>query len=126
MGAEIFEDVGVGKTIHDAFLSVKENALHECGHRGYTGTIAEKGSYTLFDRPKNLTVDQILEGGLCGWLEYEDPAMKDNKSFLEKVFKVADDKWGNAACIELTAEEHTITNLPEDAKVFLFFGNAAS
>ena len=44
MGAEQFVEFGSGKTMQDAFEKVREQALWEFGHGGYSGTIAEKGS----------------------------------------------------------------------------------
>lgn len=47
MGAETFIQSAKGRTAEEAFRSAREDALHEYGHRGYTGSIAEKRSFKM-------------------------------------------------------------------------------
>lgn len=47
MGAVPFETLAFGKTADDAFSNAVEDATHMHGHAGYTGTIAEKSSFTV-------------------------------------------------------------------------------
>jgi len=46
MGATPFVVVARGRDVLSAFRSAREDALHEHGHGGYTGTIAEKHDVT--------------------------------------------------------------------------------
>lgn len=51
MGATDFVSYGFGKDAKEAFSATVQDALYWSGHGGYTGTIAEKGSYVLFELP---------------------------------------------------------------------------
>lgn len=96
MGGETFYTRSKGKTARDAFNAAKSEAQHECGHGGYTGTIAEKPDFEMI----------------------EIPAGSDALQFAEKMVfdgdPRIDDKWGNAGCIDLGDGN------------FLFFGWASS
>jgi hypothetical protein len=80
-----------------AFSKAVKDAQYECGHGGYTGTIAEKDEFTFV--------------GL-------KPTIKEAREFadslIEKGDKRIDDKWGPAGCIEV-----------EQPSGFLFFGWAS-
>lgn len=52
MGAEHFEQLEAGEDIGRAFHSARDAALYEHGHGGYTGSLAEKDSYVVFDEPR--------------------------------------------------------------------------
>jgi len=95
MGGSTFMVTAEGKTANDAFKIARQNALYEYGHRGYTGTIAEKDSFIMIDLPKGKNAR-----------EYADELI-DNSD--ERI----DDKWGPAGCIELEKEK------------FFFFGWAS-
>jgi hypothetical protein len=45
MGAEQFTCYASGKNAKAAFNAATEDAAWECGHGGYTGTIAEKSDF---------------------------------------------------------------------------------
>ena len=49
MGAEFFYGFGEGETIDKAFRNLVKEAKLDYGRRGYTGTIAEKDSYHLWN-----------------------------------------------------------------------------
>ena len=74
-------NVGRGKTAKDAFASLREEALHEHGHGGYSGTIAEKRSFVMIECPIGVApcdlADQLIEN--------------DDKRIVEK--------FGPAGCI---------------------------
>jgi hypothetical protein len=59
MGACDFSQVGVGKTAQEAFSRAHELAQWEHGHGGYSGTLAEKGSFVLFKIPPRLSFDKL-------------------------------------------------------------------
>ena len=49
MGAASFINLGQGDTPSEAFRNVREEALHENGYGGYSGTIAEKDSFEMVE-----------------------------------------------------------------------------
>jgi hypothetical protein len=100
MGAEFFGTYSKGKTAREAFTKVKNKAYHNYGHGGYTGSIAEKNTFTVFDVPEGFTP-----------AEYAAKMIKEDDS------KVSD-KWGPAGCIFIRRDN--------DENVYLFFGWASS
>jgi hypothetical protein len=52
MGACDFITYGFGKDADEAFSRCVQDAQWESGHGGYTGTIAEKGSFRMFSPPR--------------------------------------------------------------------------
>ena len=83
MGGTTFMVTVEGKTSQDAFRAAQEKARYEYGHRGYTGTIAEKDSVVMIDLPKGKNAR-----------DYADKLI-DNRD------KRIDDKWGPAGCFDL-------------------------
>lgn len=79
MGAETFFVEASGKTAEMAFSKAVEEARYDFGHRGYTGTIAEKGDFVMIQ----------CEGDAH---EYADQLIEDCDSRI-------DDKWGPAGCV---------------------------
>lgn len=61
MGATTFSQHGLGKTPEAAFRAAQEHAAYMHGHGGYTGTLAEKGSYVLFKLPPRCTADKVIK-----------------------------------------------------------------
>lgn len=49
MGADIFTVYQEGEDVGTAFDDARVDAFHMYGHRGYTGSLAEKDSYTVID-----------------------------------------------------------------------------
>lgn len=101
MGANAFKVESTGRTAQEAFDRAVEEAQYDYGHSGYTGTIAEKGSFVMI---------QVPDG--------ETPY-----SYAKELVSTGDerinDKWGPAGCIQVPA-------LNEKEKRFLFFGWASS
>ncbi|MGW5267165.1 hypothetical protein ACWEQ4_00805 [Rhodococcus sp. NPDC003994] len=98
MGAVDFTASAAGKTVEEAFAAATEQARYDYGHAGYTGTIAEKHSFTVIERTP------------------QDPA-----AAAELAWKLIDDddprihnKWGPAGAIAVTENR------------WLFFGFASS
>ena len=60
MGATDFTTIAVGKTAQKAFQEAQEAARYNHGHAGYTGTIAEKSGYYLFELPPRLDPNKVL------------------------------------------------------------------
>lgn len=98
MGASEFMTSSKGKTAKEAFANAKETARYECGHSGYTGTIAEKRSFVIIHPSKEFEQDPI------GWAE----------KLLNNDDARIVDKWGPAGCVQVGDGE------------WLFFGLASS
>lgn len=61
-GAADFGVTAVGKTAQEAFSQAVQDAQYESGHGGYSGTIAEKGSFRVFTPPKGVKPEQFIKG----------------------------------------------------------------
>lgn len=89
MGAQDFQETSKGGTINEAFENAVEQARHEHGHGGYTGTIAEKHDFTEIKCLPDKTPQQMM-----------DLVMEDDDHW-------AQDKWGPAAAIQTGENEWT-------------------
>ena len=100
MGASGFFDYGKGTNANAIFNALREDAQHEHGSRGYTGSIAEKHSFTVVSRTpmplsywqSNAAQDKFGEGdkwgdALCA--PYAEKVVKGEKEYTIK-FKAAD------------------------------------
>lgn len=96
MGAETFTQVGQGASSQEAFANAYKEACYDCGNRGYTGSMAEKDSFTEIELPEDKSAEDYA---------YE---LIDNDD--ERI----DDKWGPAGCLKIKEGE------------YLFFGWASS
>lgn len=103
MGATNFMCVGGGMSAQEAFQDAREYALHENGHGGYTGTVAEKSSFRIVEC-SDLSEDGIVN--LC-------------KTIMDDESHWAQEKYGPAACIEIVKPEGKHTGR------YLFFGMAS-
>jgi len=100
MGACEFTQRAKGKTAKEAFSAAVEHARYEHGHGGYSGTLAEKGTFVLIqDRTVSTEKEAYAE---------VDRLMQEGDSRI-------DDKWGPAGCIRVG-----------DTDTFVFFGWASS
>lgn len=95
MGATNFMVQSEGKTAQEAFDEAVKEAQYEYGHRGYTGTIAEKQRFVSIQCPQGKDPRQ-----------YADELMEANDKRIEN-------KWGPAGCIYLGENK------------YLFFGYAS-
>jgi len=84
MGACTFFTRAMGATPEKAFRAAVDEAAWDHGHGGYTGTIAEKNSFTLI---------KVLDG--------EDPR-RYARDLVDNDDPRVEDKWGPAGCIELS------------------------
>ncbi len=87
MGAQNFENIGVGKTAEDAFRREVDQARSEYGSGGYTGTIAEKREFKMVRGVMSL--DAARQKVLA--------TIRGEDSSLEKYM----DKWDPCGCIEV-------------------------
>ena len=82
-----------------AFAAAKKQAQYDHGHAGYTGTIAEKTSFTIIKEAYQLPTGK--------------PRMMLARQLINDSDPRIDDKWGPAGCIEVEPGQ------------FLFFGWAS-
>lgn len=103
MGAEQFCTRASGKNAQEAFKNAVENARYEYGHRGYTGTIAEKSSFKMVTpNPAEAPKDCV------------DRCLDDDNHFCQ-------DKGGPAACVEIGPNQKKAGE-----NTYCFFGWASS
>lgn len=98
MGAQPFTTTNSGETVQEAFSNAVEEAQFMNGHGGYTGTIAEKGSFKLIPR------SEMDEG--------EDEYEFANR-LIDECDPRVDSKWGPAGAVKM------------DEGKWLFFGWAS-
>lgn len=130
MGACDFRVVAKGKTSREAFNAAVNEAAHENGHGGYTGTIAEKHSFVVIVASPKVLPDFMkqLRVKLSGEnLTHFDNAVKLGRTagaicdaLIDLNDKRVSDKWGPAGCIVGPTDEKT--GLTE----YTFFGLASS
>lgn len=102
MGATTFfntADKSHYKSANDAFYSAKENAQYEHGHGGYSGTIAEKDGFRIVNPPTGMSVRDFIRA-----IEDYDGESSDVNPTVREAWKIYDDKWGPALCIETNDE----------------------
>lgn len=115
MGADVFTDRVSKKAhpkVHLAFMAACEQAAWDYGHSGYTGTIAEKGSFVFFDLPEGVTVADALtalDKSYSVWEHTETgmverPAMKPEWAarmpMWNRMVKLWNDKWEAAVALD--------------------------
>ena len=124
MGATTFFNIGKGATAQEAFDRLHQQALYQHGHGGYTGTIAEKSTYTLFQRPKGMrratvikavqSLEQICPTGFspeCDHMHDDNPKPATIQAKFPKLpiylmWEVFDRKFGPALAIQLRPGEY--------------------
>jgi hypothetical protein len=102
MGAQEFTHPASGKTAKEAFKNAVEDAAWECGHGGYTGTIAEKGDFVMCS-------SKVFDS--------KNEAYDFANKLLDDCDPRVDDKWGPAGCVAFKNKDDTM---------YLFFGWASS
>ena len=111
MGAMQFASEATGRTAEEAFAAAVEDARYMQGHRGYTGTIAEKSEFSVVKVPAGVDAENFIAAVLS--VETDDETMKGCEAELSRAREIADDKWGPVACVR-TGEDS-----------FVFFGRAS-
>lgn len=106
MGACTFYLTAMGKDAKEAFRNAVESAKYESGHGGYTGTIAEKDSFTIIYPPASIAQMKDIKERQQAIFDYAD-------KLIDEQDKRVDDKWGPAGCIQI------------DIGKFYFFGWAS-
>jgi len=97
MGAADFAELVRIPNVKEAFATATDNAAHDHGHGGYSGTIAEKSGYAIIDQTVRTT-----RAAYAFAQELIDDYERD-----DAVTAIVQDKWGPAAAIPvcLTAPE---------------------
>jgi hypothetical protein len=103
MGACDFETKVSAKTAREGFSRLVDNARHDFGHAGYTGTIAEKHSFQMVTPKDGESPEDCVRR-----------CMEDDDHFCQ-------DKWGDAACVDAGESQKIPGN-----RIFIFFGWASS
>lgn len=115
MGSQQFTSiVRVDKSTsdRDAFLQARDQAAYDHGHGGYTGTLAEKHSFSMIHRARSEAsarrIVETLSGNGSGPIPIYRP----------EVIEIFDDKYGPAGAVRY----------PHDDKTdgVIFFGWASS
>lgn len=108
MGANTFETMGRGRNAEAAFRTVVDQARHENGHGGYTGTIAEKHRFVMIDGPRR------IDG------ETDSDYRKRINEYVEQLInngdRRIDDKHGPAGCICVRQPESVVPLSKEKAE----------
>ncbi len=110
MGATNFVVQVRGRTAEKAFEKARDDAEHEHGSGGYTGTIAEKYSFKPFTLPSGMEPQDFVRRVECS--DTEGLTRRDAR-VIELAAEIFDNKRGPAVCF-----------VPEDG-VFVFFGLAS-
>lgn len=106
MGGTQFEAVGVGETAKEAFSNAVADARYEYGHRGYTGSLAEKYEFVLAEPPGTVSNDDFVNYIIDASFRNYDRIPEDCLSAAKKYGKIYDDKWGPAVCIHLGGNKY--------------------
>jgi hypothetical protein len=110
VGAAPFEQYAEGADADAAFNAAKQQALHQHGHRGYTGTLAEKDSYLIITSTP-VTPEQATAFA-ADLIRRADPRI--------------DDKWGPAGAIAVRRTHPAAEDVHAGVDGWLFFGWASS
>lgn len=126
MGADQFMTTARGRTATEAFKSAVDDARHEHGHGGYTGSIAEKSRFVVIEKgeaaalaarlraeAKKPDADAVEITSLAKSVEAGNPEALAT-ALLELADRRVEDKWGPAGCIRISDDN------------WLFFGWASS
>lgn len=89
MGATTFGTLSYGKDVKEAFHKAVEQARYGYGHRGYTGTIAEKSSYIVIPKSEHKGKNKT---------NYAYKLIDDEDSRI-------DDKWGPSGAIQIIGKK---------------------
>ena len=131
MGADQFSSIGIARTPEVAFNQAHDQATWEYGHGGYSGTIAEKGSYVLLGKLGSRYYDNVEDyfHELLYGDEKKIPA--GIRDVIRRGAGIFNDKWGPAVCFEVVGTKAVAIKKRYGRggtmdKVWLFTGYASS
>ena len=115
MGAEQFRAEARGVGAEDAFFMAREQAFYDHGHSGYTGTIAEKSEYEIFDDLGGLSPEEFVYA-----LERDD----ETNPAVAAASSTYNDTWG--PCVAILVEKYVDRVSQLDTQHWIFCGWASS
>lgn len=92
MGAQDFVTIAQGDDVGEAFSAAVDEAAHEYGHGGYTGTIAEKDSYVRICELDGLDQGAAIDAAYK-LMAYDDEPRVADKWGPAGASKLADGSW---------------------------------
>jgi hypothetical protein len=92
MGATTFTTKAHGKTVAEAFHSAVEDAYYWNGHGGYSGTIAEKPSATVFTVPLH-KLPELPEDAPAFVKDMGERVANATYWYMEKMWNKTTDPW---------------------------------
>ena len=154
MGACEYQEMSHGKTAAEAFHRAVTQAQYEYGHGGYTGTIAEKYDFTVFDLPPRVMAEKVMAAlrwaalhmqftadPVCArqWdrtqvtrakREWEWLVSKFDADTVREMVRLYNDKWGPAVGFRVTGKQadrdRLYNTMKRGERVFVFCGLASS
>lgn len=110
MGAEQFTVRAEGPDVATAFQATVEQARYDYGHAGYTGTIAEKDSFTLYELPPGVSVEEFIRAAdIASWRGGALPEWAQQWPDFESAANTYDDKWGPAVAFQIDTSHFVFT-----------------
>lgn len=95
MGAYEFRSFDANEDAAQAFSQAREEAAYQHGHGGYTGTIAEKPGYRIFEVPAGVTVEAVIDAFEA--FDWDSPRPE---WMPESIADQYGDKWGDCIAIK--------------------------
>lgn len=148
MGATNFGHESIGENVSDAYRKAVEEAQYDYGHRGYTGTIAEKSGYRVVSFSGSQTparaekfIRAVNDYLHLRWEANDSDAKPGKKKsarrkaakLLEKwgnalgrAAVLHEDKWGPAVAVLLDKRARKSAKAPWKGEKWYFFGLAST
>jgi hypothetical protein len=95
MGAESFEVYSGEQDSGAAFAVLREQALYDFGHAGYTGTIAEKTGFVIYNPPTHVSSREAVAALVDSYSTR--PEWADAQ--FDHIASIYNDKWADAVAI---------------------------
>lgn len=107
MGAELFQTIGHGEIVDDAYQEVVARALQENGDQGYTGSIAEKEGFLEYQLPDsdNTDVMKVYKALVDSYDNIVPLAQLVGQPLAREMADVFDRKWGPAITLKIKEGE---------------------
>jgi hypothetical protein len=121
MGARQFVNIGRGRDASDAFFREVSRAILEYGDDVYTGTIAEKYEFTMFESSHELRTIDLVRGAL----DYRASSDAGASPEVVRLAELLTDKSGPVGAIALTPDEYAGHATLKGDRLFLFVGLAS-
>lgn len=100
MGGTTFETHNDLDDVAQAYSAAVADAAWEHGHGGYTGTIAEKSGYVVFDVPAGKTAKEAMDALQRAHFDYATDSWVKPDWLPQQILETYDDKWGPAVAVK--------------------------